>query len=77
MAAPRTSGSTLNQLGEYLERLGQTNRTIARLAALAQLGLLALVAYSLPNLSSSPLCWLGMTTGVVVGGLLWALLRQR
>lgn len=77
MTSPRREGNPLEQLGAYLENVGQTNRRATRLAAAGLLGLLALVAYSLPNLSSSPLCWLGTTTGVVLSVLLWALLTKR
>lgn len=67
----------LDQLGLYLDRLGQDHRGATRVAALAQLALVALLALWLPNLAASPLCWLGVATGAVVAVLLWASLTKR
>lgn len=77
MNTPNRRASTVDQLGAYLEHIGQTNRATARVAAFGQIGLVALAAVNLRNLVSSPLCWLGIASGTVVAFLLWALLTRR
>lgn len=77
MNPPRGRSNPLERLGAYLDRVGQRNRGVTRIAALAQLAGVALLAYWLPNLAASPLCWLGIATGTVVAVLLWASLTKR
>ena len=77
MNPPRGRSNPLERLGAYLDRVGQANRGITRVAAVAQLAGVALLAYCLPNLAASPLCWLGISTGAVVAVLLWASLTKR
>lgn len=77
MDAPRGRGSPLERLGSYLDQVGQANRRVTLIAAFAQLVGVALLAYWLPNLAASPLCWLGIATGTVVAVLLWASLTKR
>ena len=77
MNPPGGRGNPLERLGSYLDQVGQANRRVTLIAAFAQLVGVALLAYWLPNLAASPLCWLGIATGTVVAVLLWASLTKR
>lgn len=77
MNPPGGRGNPLERLGSYLDRVGQADRRVTLIAAFAQLVGVAMLAYWLPNLAASPLCWLGIATGTVVAVLLWASLTKR